>query len=811
MGKRKKHAKRVKQQLALLLLCGGIVHAQQQEAILPLPEQVIPKDEGSVIMDLPDRLINEAGLSMSAAIPSTIKIDNHGGDILYDNEKNTLTYEGKGEQIQMITDSGTEMLAPQAVAQLDQQVIDLSGPITIYQKEILAKATDGAQFNWKDNTAQAKGVRAKVNGLLVRGSSIEYKVDEKGTRYVVIHDAYVTSEDAEKPSTWIGTGTLTVYPGDYGRVTHLSIAGSDTEFTVPILGWFEFSHSLNPREGYLPDFGSKSIWGGYLRNSYGVLFGNRRVDGVMPTADYLLTTRADIYSRRGMAFGIDLEDVPMAKRHSQMEGLQTYFVPDRNPMINPQRGNRKPTRHNRYRIALQTEWDITPSCDPKAKWQLDTNVNALSDQYMLRDFFEEISRVDSSPDNTVRIERYERDNHSMVYTRFAPNDFYATDERLEGSFYRVRQPIANTGITYETKNSAGIMRQYLPVHERISYQNKLKNLKDPALRGYYERLINTNSFIRINSTHEFATNFKVLRFLNVTPKLGGGYTGYYDVGGVGSDNRFIGYVGCDFDIKFHNHFSSFIVEPLGYNGLTHVFHPYATFSHTNINSSKGLVPQLDTWSSSLGSSTNSPMPLDLIGFSGIDAWDAWTIWRLGMRNTFNTTIDGEQTRLIDWNTFIDYNVENPLTEREYSNLYSVLTFTPTKQTRIYLESQTPTIKGGEGYRRYNFTVSHMPFAWLEGRVGYRDFNGHPIYDDSEQITTDVNLRINEKYTFAFRLDWDITEDLMPIQQYSLFRNAGPWYIGATIFVRDNGGKKEHGFGISFTLGETGTALPLDIM
>lgn len=376
MGKRKKHAKRVQQQLVLLLLCGGIVHAQQPEAILPLPEQVIPKDQGSVIMDLPDRLINEAGLSMSASIPSTIKMDNHGGDILYDNEKNTLTYEGKGEPIQMLTDCGTEMQAPRAVAQLDQQVIDLSGPITIYQKEILAKAKEGAQFNWKDNTAQAKGVRAKVNGLLVRGSSIEYKVDEKGARYVVIHDAYVTSEDAEKPSTWIGTGTLTVYPGDYGRVTRMSIAGPDTEFTVPILGWFEFSHSLNPREGYLPDFGSKSIWGGYLRNSYGVLFGNRRVDGVMPTADYLLTTRADIYSRRGMAFGIDLEDVPMAKRHTQMEGLQTYFVPDRNPMINPQRGNRKPTRHNRYRIALQAEWDITPSSDPKAKWQLDTNINA---------------------------------------------------------------------------------------------------------------------------------------------------------------------------------------------------------------------------------------------------------------------------------------------------------------------------------------------------------------------------------------------------------------------------------------------------
>ena len=32
----------------------------------------------------------------------------------------------------------------------------------------------------------------------------------------------------------------------------------------------------------------------------------------------------------------------------------------------------------------------------------------------------------------------------------------------------------------------------------------------------------------------------------------------------------------------------------------------------------------------------------------------------------------------------------------------------------------------------------------------------------------------------------------------------------TVFLRDNGGKKEEGFGLSFTLGETGTALPINL-
>ena len=79
-----------------------------------------------------------------------------------------------------------------------------------------------------------------------------------------------------------------------------------------------------------------------------------------------------------------------------------------------------------------------------------------------------------------------------------------------------------------------------------------------------------------------------------------------------------------------------------------------------------------------------------------------------------------------------------------------------------------------------------------------------------KLETKFNVRFNERYTAAVRLTWDFTHERMPVQQYSLFRNVGPWYIGATIFVRDNGGKKEEGFGISFTLSETGTALPVDL-
>lgn len=827
MGMKKSYTGNVQKGLAAALIIGGIA-CVNAEPLLPLPENGLPtspgdeikRTDGSVITDIPDAVMKST--APTPTIPSEVDIQNEGGSISYNSEQNALTYDGGGKNIKVRTNEGTELSAPHVSANLEKEIVELRGQIVIYNDAMLAKisgdgnsTTPNAQFNWKDDTIQARGVRAKINGMLVKGSKVIYGIDptkkdaenKNGRRYIEIHDAYITTEDTESPSTWIGCGIMRIYPGDEGRISKLSIVTNDVEVRFPFP---PFSHSLNPREGWMPEAGTRSIWGGYMLNRYGFLIGNRRTSGFMPTADYLATLHADIRTRRGVATGFDFEDLRMSKKHSEMTGLQTYLVFDRNPMINPSRGERQHTRHNRYRVALKTEWELPQNFDREGKWQANTNINILSDRYMLRDFFEELSRVDSSPDNTVRIERRTKDTHSMVYTRFAPNNFYATDERLEGTFYRVRQPLFNTGITYETRNSAGVMHQYLPIDERISYQNTLAQLRDPSLRAYYERLLNTSSYMRVNSVHEFTTSKKAFNFLNITPKAGFGYSGYYGVDEVSSESRCIGYLGVDFDIKFNKKYNNFRFTPLGYDKLLHVIHPYASLSHTNLSSSRGLLPQVDSWSSALGSSTNSPMPLDLIAFNGVDSWDSWSVWRLGMRNSFTTTVDGENVRLLDVNTFIDYNLDNPLTESEYSNLYTRATLNLTKQTRFYMETQTPTFKNGDGYNRYNINVATMPFAWLETHLGWRYFKGHPIFQDSEQLETKFNVRFNERYTAAVRLTWDFTYERMPVQQYSLFRNVGPWYIGATIFVRDNGGKKEEGFGISFTLSETGTALPVDL-
>lgn len=795
----------------LFLLSLGSTEAEERAAFIPLPDNaLIPKEDPA--SSAAKMAIETLSGSSSFQLPDSLVIHNENGSVEYDQEKKTINYTSDGKKLLYVrTVEGQEIYASEVQVKMDEATAEFIGPLVIYYGDTLTHAEDGS-YNWQTGYTRANKVRAKVRGMLIRGSAVEYKKDAKGRTHMVIHDGYVSSEDVQVPQMWVGTGELTVYPGDYGRVSRLSIATAHHEMRVPILGWIPITHSLNPEEGYMPMPGAKSIWGIYLCNRYGFLLGNRRVKGGAPTADYLATALLDYRVRRGVAGGMEFKNLKERHLYRDAHGLSLYVAADKHPNVNPTWQPRKNIRHNRYRFALSSVNKL-PHLNRNASrgtvWSVESDINILSDEYMLQDFFEDEARVNNRPDNNVRLVRRDKQSQTMLFARFAPNNYYSTDERAEISYFRARTAIGKSPITYETRNSAGVMHQFLTADQRMTYSQRLNNLREEDVRNYYQRLLNDGNYARLNSTHELTTSVKVLRFLNITPKVGGGFSGYYGVDDVGADNRFFGYLGCDFDIKFYRHFPHVRIPLMGINGLYHVFHPYAGVSHGTISSSNPLVPEVDTWSTRLGGSTVNPMPLDLMEFTGIDGWGKWTVWRLGVRNTLSTVYDGETRSVLNWNLFLDYNIDNPNTESVFSNLYSIVELEMTRQCRLVLETQTPTIEGGDGFYQYNTSLQWMVSSWLETQIGHRYIKDHPIQRDAEYAYIQGNIRLNERYTIAARVSWDTKENRMPIQQFSFSRKLGPWYTGATLMFRDNGGKKETGFGISFTLGETGTSFPVD--
>lgn len=751
-------------------------------------------------------VINLAGGGLKPEMPDSVNIVNNGGSTRFLKDENKVICDGEGSILSMKTDTGSEVFAERAEIDLTRKEVTFTGNVCVFQGESITRG-DRAVYSYADEEElNVQNVRTKVSGMILKSRNFEYAVDAKGRKYIEAKNASVTTEDKKNPNSWIRTGHLKIYPEDKVEFSHLRVYYKDT----PFFYFPYFIHSLNPKEGYTPRPGMRSIWGPYLLNEYGILLGNRRVEkgkGI-PVSDYLLLNHVDYRERRGIGLGFDFEDTNLKKKAGNMTGLSVYYVNDSDPGINPLWEPRKPVGSDRSRIALQQYWDFPIEDDKDAMYRLKANVNYLSDRYVLRDFFQDIYQSNDKPDNTVVFDRTDKRSVSSLLVRFDPNDFYLTDSRVEMSYSRARAPLFKSGVVYENRNSFSFMNQNVPAEKRVDIQEIISQIREnTAARQYWERMLNTDSFARLHSYHEISTSFKVANCLNLTPKTGLGYTGYYDVAGQGNDSRGIVYAACDFDMKFSKSFSNVFNDTFGVNTLRHVIQPRGTFSFVNATGVNPLVPQIDGWTS-----TTNPRSLDMGTFTAIDSLSDWAIFRYGVRNMLMTSRDGASAEWLVWDTFMDAYLHRPEDEQNtrYSNLYSIVRWSPLPWLAISSECQFPVLGEGQGYREYNHYMSWKPTRSTELALGHRYLTHHPILEDANQLTAYGMYRINENFAISGEWRWDAEQKQLQIQKYSLYRNVGAWYIGASLFFRDNGGKRETGFGLSFTLGETGDRFPVTI-
>ncbi len=788
--------------IGCILICSPLALAAETE-LLPLPEELFPQKKHNRIEGVDLESLQRIG---DSSAPNVVSVDATDARLSLDSSKETILYRSDRSPIQLLTDTGNELRSHGIELDLRNKEAQLDGNITIYSGDSLARA-EHAHYNWQHEEGSFHDVRIKSNGILISASSGAYLTDKEGVKYIQLKDAHVSTHDIKDPSFWIGFKDLQIYPGDRLKARGLSV-GSKQSFTrVPLLGYIPFSHSLNPKEGYLPLPGSRGIWGLYLLNSYGVLIGNRRVENFMPTSDYILTNRLDYRELRGIGFGIDVEEPAKLKKFPAMTGLSLYYTNDLDPQQNPTSIPRPHIDSHRYRIALQGIWDFNRH--RADYWRFKANINAVSDSRFLSDYFEELSEDNDKPDNTVTLLKKEPYSERSVFMRFDPNNYYTTDERLEFNYYRVRQPIAKSRINYESRNSVSYMRQRVPLEDRVLYEQQLTQIADPAARDYYMRLLNEEAYLRISSIHEFTTDFKVFGIFNVVPKLGFAYNGYYGFQEIEDDTRLSAYFATDVSMKFQRQFRSLRSDYFKIDGITHIFQPYASYSYHNMSSSNPLIPQVNSWTTSQGSSTSIPMPQDINSFSGTDGWNDWSTLRLGFLNFLSTRYDGELRRLLRWNTFFNINLDQSNSLTEYSNLYSVLEFNPSERLEIISDIQVPIIGQNHEFSSTSHTISYQATRWMEIELGHRYTYSDALQYKSEQINWKLSMRLNEKYSFASEMYIDTERNTIPLQQYSIFRNMGAWHLGGTLFLRDNGGVRETGLGFSFSLIEANASVPVN--
>ena len=152
--------------MALALILGSLTQVNASAAnLMPLPENIFEnKENTNPVLDVTKRAISVIG-GDGPEIPDTLKVTNTNGTISYNKEKNAFFYTADKETpIRLRTDSGSDIHTPTLEAHLNTSEAVLSGPMTIYQDEILVRSEEGGYYNWKDNRTAVSKVRLKIHG-----------------------------------------------------------------------------------------------------------------------------------------------------------------------------------------------------------------------------------------------------------------------------------------------------------------------------------------------------------------------------------------------------------------------------------------------------------------------------------------------------------------------------------------------------------------------------------------------------------------------------------------------------------------------
>jgi len=175
-----------------------------------------------------------------------------------------------------------------------------------------------------------------------------------------------------------------------------------------------------------------------------------------------------------------------------------------------------------------------------------------------------------------------------------------------------------------------------------------------------------------------------------------------------------------------------------------------------------------------------------------------------------TNRDSGSWRWFSWDVFMDSYLYDPKLERDFSNLYSIMRWEPVPWMSYSSEMQFPLLdKDREsGCKEYNNYLTFMPHRSLDIYLGHRYLNQHMIVQDGSQLDLRLLYRINESLAISGSWRWELLQNKLDIQEYNLYRNMGSWYLGMSVFMRQNGGRNEFGAGFSFTIKESGSYLPL---
>lgn len=609
-------------------------------------------------------------------------------------------------------------------------------------------------YNFKTRVISGEIFRAGHPPFFVAGENL---VSNPTNRTYTATNTFVTTDDHFIPGYRIKASKIIVSPGE-------SIEARDAVVylgRVPVMYYPYYRRALDRHPNHY-DFlvGYRGSWGGYLLNTYN-WYWNERIDGAL---------NFDIRTKRGFAGGPDFhwQDPTFG------EGIFRYYYA--NDWDTEETFGFKEPESDRHRILFAHQAFLTSNLTAKAY------VSYHTDPFVIREFFESEYHANAQPRSFVEVDQSWQNWNLNALTQFRVNDFQETVERLPDiKLTGLRQQIGPSPFFYESESSAGYFRHLYPAET---------NFYSPFL---------TNNFAatRVDTYHEVLLPKNFFGWLNIIPRVGQRITYYSEANERGATTdeevRSVFNTGAEVTWKASRVYRDADSDLLDVRGLRHIIEPSFNYVYVPVpNKSPRELPQFDT-----ELPTSRLLPIGFPDYNSIDSIDSQSVLRLGLRNRLQTKREDGPDDLLRWALYTDWRLAERHGQSSFSDVYSDVDFHPRTWMTINSETRYGVDRGKLNEANHTLTL-HPNETWSVSL-------GHRYRRDSDELGRghDILLgtlywRLNQNWGFRVQHHYEMRDEIMEYQYYTVYRDFRSWTGSLTFRVRE-GNFEDTDYTVAFAL------------
>ena len=625
------------------------------------------------------------------------------------------------------------------------------------------------RFNFNTQQMEAQSFRTGRTPVFAGGRGLQGDV----TNHVYnATNAFITTDDVYRPAVKIRAKRITIIPGKRIEAWQATLCVND----VPIFYFPYYTRNLGANANNLNAIpGYRTSYGAFVLGSY-TWYLSDELQGIL---------HLDYRQKRGLGVGPDV-DYNLGRWGEGL--LRYYYTHDDDPGTNAAGAALPSDRQRVY---------FTYKANPFTNTYFKSIVRYQSDSDIIKDFYEGEYRQDPQPDTYFYANKFWQNFSLSAIAQPRILDFLETVERLpEVRLAGLPQQIGNTPLYYETVNSAGY------------YERLFAGTNSPYAPT--NRPIPPNfSGTRADSFQQITLPETLFGWLNVIPRVGGRFTYYspVDVGGPGPSYttngdlyRGVFNTGAEVTFKASRLWPGIHNTALELDGVRHILQPSVNYVYVPTpNVQPDQLPQFDYQLPSL-----RQLPIEFPEYNSIDSIDSQNVLRFGLGNRLQTKRDGHVQDFLSWQVFTDWRLVPATNQTDFSDIYSDLTFKP--RSWISLQSQTRFDPNTCAWNMLLDTVTFEPndiWSWTVGQFYLRNNYGSAPTDwgpGNSIVTSSLYFRANENWGFRATHHYDLVNNRMQEQYYSVYRDLRSFTVALTGGLLDNGnGQKDYTVAFTFSL------------